>query len=106
MTLKGYTATTYGVLDAPVASASFDGVTHAGEVADRAERRIHTKYLRGQREHGGCLPMKAGMLAHAEDEATDLVIYHDVLRAQLQKIRTEAAALLASLDHVLGDPQE
>ena len=53
-------------------------------------RRLDAKYRKGQKEHGGNIWEKAGMLANAEDECTDFVVYIHTLREQLE----EAYALL------------
>lgn len=53
-------------------------------------RRMDAKYKKGQKEHGGNIWEKAGMLANAEDEVNDLVVYLHTLREQLE----EAYALL------------
>lgn len=53
-------------------------------------RRLDAKYRKGQKEHGGNIWEKAGMLANAEDECTDFVVYIHTLREQLE----EAHALL------------
>lgn len=81
------------------------GAEHAAQVATRAANAIEDKYLKGQREHGGNIRVKAGMLGHAEDESRDLVVYLDVLREQLTAVRNQALALAASVDKIIGVPE-
>lgn len=85
---------------------AFDARSHAQLIARTAAEAIHDKYIRGQQEHGGNLPEKAGMLAHAEAEARDLIVYQHVLRDQLTELRAQAVALLAGIDKVLGAAQD
>ena len=56
---------------------------HAALVADEARRMILTKYERGQREHGGELWKKKGLIDMAIEEAVDQVIYLLTLRDQI-----------------------
>lgn len=56
---------------------------HAIAVAQEAAALILHKYKRGQREHGGELWRKKGLLNMAIDEAVDQVIYLLTLRDQL-----------------------
>lgn len=81
-------------------------LNHARDVANRAAVAIEAKYLRGQREHGGNIRVKGGMLGHAEDESRDLVVYLDVLREQLSNVRDQARKLVAAMDQILGTPEE
>lgn len=53
------------------------------------------KYEAGQREHGGTLVTKGGLLWESEQEAIDLVIYQHAVRTQLERV----AATLASGRH-------
>jgi hypothetical protein len=63
---------------------------HLKRVQLAAMKRINAKYKKGQKEHGGNIWEKAGMLANAEDESTDFIVYLYTLREQLE----EAYALL------------
>lgn len=65
-------------------------VAHLREIEAGIVRRLDAKYRKGQKEHGGNIWEKSGMLANAEDESTDFIVYLHTLREQLQ----EAAALL------------
>lgn len=83
---------------------------HARALARRASAHLRERYAAGQREHGGWLWAKAGVLAHATDEAIDLVVYLATLRAQLAAIadalrRGEVEEALAALEAVLGPPE-
>ena len=44
------------------------------------------KYEAGQREHGGTLVTKGGLLWESEQEAIDLVIYQHAIRTQLERV--------------------
>jgi len=44
------------------------------------------KYESGQREHGGTLVHKGGLLWESEQEAIDLVIYQHAIRTQLERV--------------------
>jgi hypothetical protein len=70
---------------------------HLARVKANTTRKIDKKYRGGVVEHGGHLPEKPGMLAHAEAEVTDLNVYMDTLREQLY------AVLLLLQDGQCGD---
>lgn len=57
--------------------------SHAAEIGDEARRLIIAKYKAGQREHGGRLWRKKGIVDMALEEAVDQVIYLLTLRDQL-----------------------
>lgn len=57
---------------------------HANQVAKEAAKRILTKYALGQKEHGGQLWTKPGIIDMAIDEAIDQVIYLLTLKEQLE----------------------
>lgn len=57
--------------------------THAAGIANRAKRMILDKYMAGQREHGGELWRKQGIIDMAIDEAVDQIIYLLTLRDQI-----------------------
>lgn len=48
---------------------------HLARILDAFQRDVTEKYAAGQREHGGNLWEKPGMLEHAIEEAIDLVVY-------------------------------
>lgn len=60
-----------------------DWTEHAQSVANEARALIIDKYARGQREHGGELWRKQGIIDMAIEEAVDQVIYLLTLRDQL-----------------------
>lgn len=57
---------------------------HANQVAKEAARLILVKYKAGQKEHGGMLWTKPGIIDMAIDEAVDQVIYLLTLKHQLE----------------------
>lgn len=82
------------------------GELHAETIAAATSDAIYAKYMRGQREHGGDLRRKAGMLAHVEDETRDQVVYLYTLREQMTDIRDRALALLTAIEKILGAPEQ
>ncbi len=87
---------------------------HLDRVVARTALGIEQQYRGGQAEHGGNLWEKPGMLAHAEAEARDGVVYLCTLREQLEALRVEIAQspILAihgyadKLARILGPAQE
>ena len=67
-------------------------VSHLRRVVEWLTSAVTAKYTKGQEEHGGSLWTKAGMLAHAESEALDLVVYLPTLRDQLTDVLHELSA--------------
>lgn len=57
--------------------------SHARDVANEARNLILDKYLKGQREHGGELWRKRGIIDMAIEEAVDQIVYLLTLRDQL-----------------------
>lgn len=57
---------------------------HANQLAKDAAKRILIKYRAGQKEHGGQLWTKAGLLDMAIEEAIDQVVYLLTLKQQLE----------------------
>lgn len=55
---------------------------HLARILDQFSRDATAKYEAGQREHGGNLWLKPGMLEAALEEAIDLVMYLYTLREQ------------------------
>ena len=86
-------------------------VTHLRRITSWLVSAVTSKYEKGQQEHGGSLWTKAGMLAHAESEALDLVVYLPTLRDQLTDAlhELEAGNLTAgraALARILGQAEE
>jgi hypothetical protein len=54
-------------------------------VADQ-EHKLLYKYPKGQKENGGDLWDKPGMMENVEEEITDLITYKYTLRMQLQQV--------------------
>ena len=83
------------------------GDTHLARILLITHEAVARKYEAGQRAHGGRLWLKAGMLAHAEAEAHDLIVYLPTLRQQLSEVANmlradKSADALALLDRILG----
>lgn len=57
--------------------------SHATDLAQEAATLIRAKYEAGQREHGGELWRKTGIIDMAIDEAVDQIVYLLTLRDQL-----------------------
>jgi ribonuclease D len=62
---------------------------HAIDIAETAKNLIIRKYTRGQKEHGGSLWRKKGLVDMAIEEAIDQVIYLLTLRNQLEEMGIE-----------------
>ena len=90
----------------PASVQSDEARAHAARVSTDVAEAIHAKYTAGQREHGGKIWQKAGMLGHLTNELHDGEVYAHVLRDQLTDIRTAAMALVDALDSVLGEPED
>jgi hypothetical protein len=58
---------------------------HLAEIKLKFCEELDVKYRAGQKEHGGEMWMKDGMLTHAIEEAIDLVVYLYTLRAQCEE---------------------
>lgn len=77
---------------------------HLGRLTSAIVAHTQTKFCAGQREHGGNLHEKPGMLAHAFDEATDLSVYLLTLREQMlalaHKCKHGDTTLLEAADEI------
>jgi len=62
---------------------------HLNEIISRVTRDTCTKYRGGQKEHGGNLKGKPGMLAMAWDEVLDLITYVHTTRTQLEDLHID-----------------
>lgn len=58
---------------------------HLARILGQFSADAHAKYQAGQREHGGKLWEKPGMLDRAIEEAIDMVVYLYTLREQRDK---------------------
>ena len=56
---------------------------HLVRLLEESEKRIREKYFAGQREHGGNLWQKEGILEMAIDEAVDMLVYLLTLKEQM-----------------------
>lgn len=59
---------------------------HIDGIVERFSGEAKTKYEHGQREHGGNLYEKPGMMRHLRQEVLDLVVYQDTMDEQLRGI--------------------
>jgi hypothetical protein len=83
---------------------------HALGICNWFTKHLWTKYTAGQREHGGEIWTKGGMLLESQNEVIDLSVYLYTLREQLQLVeewlehgKTENA--LIAIGHILrGTP--
>ena len=55
---------------------------HLSRIINQFTRDVSEKYDAGQREHGGNLWEKPGMIEHALEEAIDMVVYLYTLKEQ------------------------
>lgn len=62
---------------------------HLSHVVRAQSRLIDAKYRAGQRDHGGTLFKKPGMLANAIDEQVDLAVYLITLHEQIEVIAAD-----------------
>ncbi len=60
---------------------------HRKRIVDRFTADFNAKYENGQRDHGGLMCEKPGMLQHAIEEALDLVAYLYTLQEQQERGR-------------------
>ncbi len=58
---------------------------HLQEIKDFVCAQIDRKYRAGQKEHGGDLWLKAGIIDMAIEEAVDSLVYLPTLRKQMEK---------------------
>jgi hypothetical protein len=64
-----------------------DNEAHLQRILERVVRDVSAKYRAGQREHGGHLWEKSGMLEHAIEEVLDLAVYLYTLKEQMERPR-------------------
>ena len=70
---------------------------HAEQLADEVKHRMITKYMAGQKEHGGQLWQKKGLIDMAIEEAIDQAVYLLTLKQQLDKAGIELGEIDESL---------
>lgn len=61
--------------------------SHLDRIVENFSADVRAKYESGQREHGGNLWEKGGMLENALAEALDLVVYLYTLKEQQERRR-------------------
>lgn len=77
---------------------------HIESITQRFTQDIRKKYERGQREHGGNLWTKPGMMPNLRAEILDFVVYQDTLQEQLKVLleamrqSTETAQHICKID--------
>ena len=71
---------------------------HVGGIVQRVGQEIREKYEKGQKEHGGNLWNKAGMMPNLREEILDFVVYQDTLAEQLENL-----LICLKRDHESGD---
>lgn len=69
----------------PQTSLSHEQLAHLDSLKKEFCGLLDVKYRKGQREHGGDVWLKGGMLDHAIDEVVDLAVYLLTLKQQLQR---------------------
>lgn len=57
---------------------------HLLSLTEEISKRVRKKYIKGQREHGGQLWLKKGLIDMAIEEAIDQVVYLLTLKQQLE----------------------
>jgi len=62
---------------------TFEQKQHLAALQREVVQRLGQKYRRGQKEHGGNLWKKPGIIDMAIEEAIDLIVYLLTLKAQL-----------------------
>lgn len=84
---------------------------HAQQIATRIVADVLEKYDKGQKEHGGFLWQKPGVLKMLRQELLDGITYEDTLRYQIQSaLEYLTAGDIESgkkvLTDILGDPTD
>jgi len=59
---------------------------HLKIIKDSFELLVDKKYRQGQKEHGGKLWLKSGLIDQAIDESIDMVVYLLTLKEQLKRL--------------------
>jgi hypothetical protein len=57
---------------------------HIDRIVAEFDQQVRAKYAAGQREHGGNIWQKPGMLQHAKEEVLDLWVYLCTLEQQME----------------------
>jgi hypothetical protein len=60
---------------------------HLTAIKAKFEREVDTKYRAGQKEHGGNLWLKSGILKNIKQETIDFNVYVEVLERQLLEVK-------------------
>jgi hypothetical protein len=67
---------------------------HLASIKGEFTRLVDEKYRKGQRSHGGDMPLKPGMLKMLEEEMVDGMVYYLTVRAQLRHAYRRIAELV------------
>ena len=67
-------------------------------IKDRFVKWVDKKYRKGQKEHGGNLWKKNGLIDMAIDEAVDQVVYLIYLRDQIEDLKLTRGIQLGTID--------
>jgi len=62
---------------------SIHRANHLNRILNWFESKVSKKYIAGQKEHGGNIWEKTGLLSQIKDEVIDLVVYIETLEEQL-----------------------
>lgn len=88
-----------------------DPLQHLQGIIGRFVEHFTEKYLKGQKEHGGNLWEKPGMLKMLRQEHLDSIAYDDSLQYQIQSahdyaIQGDTQSCILMLEKILGDPTD
>lgn len=75
---------------------------HLQAVIADFEKNVTEKYKAGQKEHGGQLWTKPGMIKNLKDELLDAYVYLCTLEAQINDMGAKFGALEESVDNQSG----
>lgn len=70
---------------------------HADKLGNEVRQRLIAKYLKGQKEHGGELWRKRGIIDMAIEEAIDQAVYLLTLKEQLNELERELNVRLGEI---------
>jgi hypothetical protein len=79
---------------------------HLDRMIERFTSALTTKYAAGQREHGGNVWLKRGMLREAKAEVLDLWVYLDTLEQQIEERSAPLACFLTGYEAVAHEHDE
>lgn len=65
---------------------TYEQELHLSNIVVGFAREVDAKYRKGQKEHGGNLWMKSGMLQFLREETLDFIVYSATLEQQLDRL--------------------